>query len=122
MNVTLDYLTGNRKWFVRDFVVWGDTGTFDAAIIATEVLGETNVVFLRELVGGSAQVIEYTDLTDHRGNQLPETISNPTVIIVPKNQAAAHVVGIPGTDSFQIAKSSTSAVNPVVDLIIMEMN
>src|SRR4030067_2969812 len=96
MNITLDYLTGNRKWLVRDVTVWGDAGTFDAAIIATEDLGVSTVIFLRELLGGQAQVVEYTDLVDHRGNHLPEVISNPTIVIIPKNGAAAYLHGSPG--------------------------
>ncbi len=96
MNITLDYLTGNRKWLVRDIAVWGDPGTFDAAVIATEDLGGNTVVFVRELLGGLAQVVEYSDLVDFRGNQLPETITNPAVIIIPKNWSRAYLVGTPG--------------------------
>jgi hypothetical protein len=121
MNITLDYLTGNRKWLVRDFTVWGDPGTFDAAIIATEDFGVRNVVFLRELLGGRAQVVEYADLIDHRGNPLPDTIANPTVIIIPKNGAVAYLAGSPGNMSFAIAKVPGGSIEPVADLIIMEM-
>jgi hypothetical protein len=121
MNTTFDYLTGNRKWLVRDFTVWGDSGIIDAAIVATENLEESNIVFLRELVGGQAQVVEYTDLSDHRGNSLPESIAMPEVILIAKNHESAFIIGIPGNGSFRIAGASRSSVDPVVDLLIMEM-
>ncbi len=54
MNITLDYLTGNRKWLVRDFVVWGDTGSLEAAMIATETEESSKrVAFMRENSGGN---------------------------------------------------------------------
>jgi len=121
MNTILNNLTGNRKWLVRDFTVWGDSDIFDAAVLATENDDGSNVVFLRELVGGQAQIIEYIDLVDHRGNVPPDTISNPEIIIVPKNHSRAFVVGTPGNSSFRIAKSPGEALDPVVDLLIMEM-
>jgi hypothetical protein len=121
MNVTLDYLTSNRKWLIRDFSVWGDSGIFDAAIIATESLGSKNIVFLRELLGGRAQIVEYSDLVDHRGNQLPESIINPAVIVIPKNQTSAFLAGSPGESSFRISKPPGESPDPVVDLLIMEM-
>jgi hypothetical protein len=121
MNMTFDYLTGNRKWLVRDFTVWGDPGMFDAAIVATENVGDKNVIFLRELLGGRAQIVEYTDLFDHRGNQLPETIINPAIIIVPKNGGRACLAGSPGNISFRVAKTPGDTIDPLVDLLIVEM-
>lgn len=122
MNITLDYLTGNRKWLVRDFVVWGDTGSLEAAMIATETEESSKrVAFMRENSGGNPQIVEYTDLTDHRGNPLPQTIVNAAIIIVPKGDPSGFVVGNAGPTSFRIAKVPGASPDAQVDLIIMEM-
>jgi hypothetical protein len=122
MNSTFDYLTSNRKWLIRDFIVWGNSASFDASLIATEDAATDRVVFLRELVGGQPQIVEFADLTDHRGNKLPTTLTNPEIIIVPKGETAAFIVGQTGSMSFRLAKSGISSPDAVVDLIIMEMN
>jgi hypothetical protein len=123
MNVTYDYLTGNRKWLVRDYIVWGDSGTLDTAILATECGPSDNrLVILRELCGEQAQVVEFADLIDHRGNALPETIANAEIVIIPKNETSAFVVGAIGAESFRLAKSPEASANAIVDLLIMEMN
>jgi hypothetical protein len=123
MNVTYDYLTGNRKWLVRDYIVWGDSGTLDTAVLATEWGSSDNrLIILRELCGALAQVVDFADLVDHRGNALPETITNAEVIIIPKNETSAFVVGAIGEESFRLARSPEASSDAVVDLLIMEMN
>ena len=123
MNVTFDYLTGNRKWLVRDFVVWGDSGTLDITMLATEKgVSENRLIAIREFCGEQAQVVEFADLMDHRGNGLPESISNAEIIIIPKNETAAHLVGSVGATSFRLAKSSGAVSDAIVDILIMEMN
>lgn len=122
MNTTFDYLTSNRKWLVRDFTVWGNSASFDSAIIGTEDASSDRVVFMRELVGGQPQIVEFSDLTDHRGNKLPGTISNAELVIVPKGETAAFIVGQVGAAAFRLAKVGISAPDAIVDLIIMEMN
>ena len=122
MNTTFDYLTGNRKWLVRDYTVWGNSGSLDAAIMATEDASPDRIVFLREIIGGEAQVVEFADLSDHRGNQLPASIANAEIIIIPKNETPAFVQGQVGLSSFRLAKAGISAPDAVVDMIIMEMN
>ena len=121
--MTLDYLTGNRKWLVRDYQVWGDSGSFDGAILMTENNAPSNrVIFLYELSGGNDQIVEFTDLIDHRGNRLPMTVKNAEVIIIPKNDVVSHIVGDVGPSSFRIARSFDQPSNATVDLLIMEMN
>jgi hypothetical protein len=85
MNTTIDFLKSNRKWLVPNFVVWGDNGTFEADMIMTEFIsGDERIVFNHEFTGETAQTVVYKDLVDHRGNQLPEKIVNPEVILIPK--------------------------------------
>ena len=123
MNVTLDFLTGNRKWLVRDFTVWGDSGSFEGSILETEKGSQSDrVIFMRELSGGNSQIVEFADLCDHRGNQLPVTIKNPEVVIVPKSEVASFVVGTVGPSSFRIARPFSQPSDATVDLLIMEMN
>lgn len=122
MNTTFDYLTSNRKWLIRDYTVWGNSSSFDSAIIATEDSANDRVVFMRELIGGNPQMVEFADLTDHRGNKLPSAISNAEVVIVPKGETGAFVVGQVGASSFRLAKAGISMPDTIVDLIIMEMN
>jgi hypothetical protein len=122
MNTTFDYLTSNRKWLIRDFTVWGNSASYDAAIIATEDAATDRLVFMRELLGGQPQIVEFTDLTDHRGNKLPGTLTNAEIIVVPKGETMAFVVGQVGGASFRLAKAGISSPDAVVDLIIMEMN
>ena len=123
MNTTLDYLKSNRKWLVRDYVVSGDNGTFEANMLMTEfVSGDERVVFNHEYTGESAQTVIYQNLVDHRGNQLPEKIANPEVIIIPRNPIRSFILGSVGEKSFRISKDSSLLSNSIVDLLIMEMN
>lgn len=123
MNVTLDYLKSNRKWLIRDYRVWGDDGAFEADMLMTEIAPSTSrVVFLHQYSGGNGQVVNFADLLDHRGNQLPSTVSNAEVIIIPKNAVAAFIPGSIGPTSFRIAKSNRQPADAVVDLLVMEMS
>ncbi len=123
MNITLDYLTGNRKWLIRDYTVWGDAGSLDGDLMLTEYKsGENRVVFMHEYSGGNSQIVDFADLLDHRGNQLPTTINKPLVIIIPKNQIGAFILGAVGPTSFRIARKKEEPSNSLVDLLILEMN
>lgn len=123
MNVTLDYLKSNRKWLIRNYRVYGDDGAFEADMLITETTPSTSrIVFLHQYAGGIGQVVNFADLLDHRGNQLPSTISNAEVIIIPKNAVAAFVPGSAGPSSFRIAKSNRQPADAVVDFLIMEMS
>jgi hypothetical protein len=123
MNVTLDYLKSNRKWLVRDYRVYGDDDAFEANMLITEITPSTSrIVFLHQYSGGIGQLVEFADLLDHRGNQLPSTISSAEVIIVPKNAVTAFIPGSVGPTSFRIAKSNLQPADAVVDLLIVEMN
>ena len=123
MNTTIDYLRSNRKWLVRDYVVSGDNGTFEADMIMTEFIsGDERVVFNHEFTGETAQTVVFQNLIDHRGNQLPAKISNPEVILIPRNPIRSFILGNVGEKSFRISKDSSLLSNSIVDLLIMEMN
>ena len=122
MNITLDYLRGRRTWVVPNFVVWGDWSLASFLFLYTE-MGETSkrVVLAKNNLGGLDQVVNFSDLYDFRGNQLPEVIGNPKVIVMPKDEVNCFVVGTETDSGFRIARFSGSERTGLVDLMIVEM-
>ncbi len=122
MNITLDYLRGRRTWVVPNFVVWGDWSLASFLLLYTEI-GETSkrVMLARNNLGGLDQSVTFEDLYDFRGNRLPETISNPKVMVMPKNEVNCFVVGTETDTGFRIARFSGSEKTGLVDLTIVEM-
>jgi len=123
LNVTLDYLKSNRKWLIRDFRVWGDNGAVDADMLVSETDSPSSrVVYMREFAGGLTQIVNFADLIDHRGNNLPTSIANAAVIPIPKNPVSSFVCGVIAPGSFRIAKDRSESDEAVADLLIMELN
>lgn len=122
MNITLDYLRSRRIWVVPNFVVWGDWSLYSFLLFYSE-MGATSkrVVFCKSTLGGLDQTVNFSNLCDFRGNQLPTTISNPKMIILPKNEIHCLVVGSETDTGFRIARFSESSQTGLVDLMIVEM-
>ena len=122
MNITLDYLRGRRTWAVPNFVVWGDWSLASFLLLYTE-MGETSrrVMLARNNLGGLDQSVAFETLYDFRGNQLPQTINNPKVMVMPKNEVNCFVVGTETETAFRIARFSGSEKAGLVDLMIVEM-
>jgi hypothetical protein len=122
MNITLDYLRGRRTWVVPNFVVWGDWSLASFLLLYTE-MGETSkrVMLARNNLGGLDQSVVFETLHDFRGNQLPQTINNPKVMVMPKNEVNCFVVGAETETGFRIARFSGSEKTGLVDLMIVEM-
>lgn len=122
MNITLDYLRGRRTWVVPNFVVWGDWSLASFLLLYTEI-GETSkrVMLARNNLGGLDQSVTFETLYDFRGNRLPQTISNPKVMVMPKNEVNCFVVGTETDTGFRIARFSGSEKTGLVDLTIVEM-
>lgn len=121
MNITYAHLTGRRAWYVPDVSVWGDLAAQTVDTIGTETDDNaTRVVFYQFNVGGQAQEIPYASLTDHRGNQLPDSIERPVVIIIPRNSVSVAVVGQPTDVTCRLAKAEPGAEDGLVDLWIVE--
>ena len=122
MNITLDYLRGRRTWVVPNFVVWGDWSLASFLLLYTEI-GETSkrVMLARNNLGGLDQSVTFETLYDFRGNRLPATISNPKVMVMPKNEVNCFVVGTETETGFRIARFSGSEKTGLVDLMIVEM-
>lgn len=122
MNITLDYLRGRRTWVVPNFVVWGDWSLASFLLLYTE-MGETSkrVILAKNNLGGLDQAVNFSDLHDFRGNQLPEMIANPKVMVMPKNEVNCFVVGTETDTGFRIARFSGFEKTGLVDLMIVEM-
>jgi hypothetical protein len=123
MNITLDYLRGRRTWVVPNFVVWGDWSIASFILIYTE-MGETSkrIMLAENNLGGLDQMVIFADIYDFKGNRLPETISNPKVIVLPKNEVNCLVVGTETGTGFRIARSSGEGKTGLVDLMVVEMD
>lgn len=122
MNITLDYLRGRRTWVVPNFVVWGDWSLASFLVLYTEAQDTAKrMVLARNNLGGLDQTVDFSDLQDFRGNQLPSPITNPKVIIMPKNEVNCLVVGTETETDFRIARFSGSEKTGLVDLMIVEM-
>jgi hypothetical protein len=122
VNITLDYLRGRRTWVVPNFVVWGDWSLASFLLLYTE-MGETSkrVMLARNNLGGLDQSVAFETLHDFRGNQLPQTISSPKVMVMPKNEVNCFVLGTETETGFRIARFSGSEKAGLVDLMIVEM-
>ena len=125
MNLTLDYLKSNRKWLVPNLLVWGNAGAIQPLFFLTEDGASKRVIFADGIIGGGDQAVSYSDLVDNRGNQLPDEIINPVIIIIPRNSTHCYLVGRPSYFGFKIARSDSytgAYQNGLVDLLIMEVD
>jgi hypothetical protein len=122
MNITLDYLRGRRTWVVPNFVVWGDWSLYSFLLFYVEMgTNSKRILFNKSTLGGLDQTVNFSNLYDFRGNQLPVTIKNPKVIVLPKNEVLCLVAGTETDTGFRIAKFSESSQTGLVDLMIVEM-
>lgn len=122
MNDTLVYLRSRRVWVVENFVVWGSLSAYSGNfLLADETGGDSRVLFWKVDLGGALQEVSYSDLTDHRGNNLPDTIERPKVVVLPKNGVRVVVAGRESNSSFTVAKTEESSLSGLVDLMIFEV-
>lgn len=118
----LEKVKSHRIWFVPGFVVWGLPGLEDAEYLAFESTPASSSIFFAETdIGDSGQVVAYSELTDHRGNTLPNTLSAPKVFPRARGTEAVFIVGDESPQSFRIGRDSESSGPLTVDLLIIEM-
>jgi len=121
MNITLDYLRGRRVWLVRNFCVWGEYSAVDFVFVHTEIIESSKrIIFDRIGLGGKAQESNFNTLYDYKGNQLPQEIESPKVLVLSKNDVFCVVIEESKT-GFKIAKGNNSSENGLVDLLIFEL-
>ena len=122
MNPTLTYLLARKMWLVPGVAVWGDLANCEAELIITETDGAAKRILHSQcLLGGSAQTVSFADLTDHRGNKLPPTIVNASVVAIPRGNVGVIVQGNVAPDSFRLARIAPSTQSVTTDLLIIEM-
>jgi hypothetical protein len=120
MNTTLDYLRGNRKFLVTDYMVYGDYAAAEGGLLYTEDIGDKRIIFAHRYLSENEQWVNFSDLYDYKNNRLPENLSSPKVVILPKNDVHCFLVGSESSTGFKIAKSSPDKTG-LVDILIMEM-
>ncbi len=111
-----------RSWYIPNLNVYGTIGWGEFEyILAENVNSVISVLFDAVSIGDNSQQILYSDLIDHKGNNLPPSILNPKVIVKQKSNNTAYVVGEESSTGFKIVREEQSS-NPVpVDLYIIEM-
>ncbi len=121
MTQTLNYLKSKRIWSVPGVTAFGTLGTVELLLLRSEATPSSKrMVFETVVLGGTEQVLFYKDLTDFRGNKLPQKLKNPKVVALPKSASGVIVAGSEGDELFRLAKTSGTEGAPV-DLLIIEM-
>ncbi len=111
-----------RSWYVPNLNVYGTIGWGDFEYLLVEnVNAVLSVLFNSTSIGDSSQVISFSDLIDHKGNNLPSSLQNPKVIIKQKTDDRAYIVGDESSLGFKIVRSDSSTAPIPVDLYIVEM-
>ena len=122
MNYGYAAATARRVWFVPNFVVWGLPVWGEVELLMIEsVDGSKSIGYNAASLSDTAQQVDYADLTDHRGNQLPDSIPSPRVIVRPRGADAVFVTGSETDSSFKIAHDPDAGGPVTVDLLIVEM-
>jgi hypothetical protein len=115
-------LVSRRMWLVPDFNVWGLPGWSEVEYLAVEQVGsDLSIHYGRADIGDSAQAVSYADLTDYRGNHLPEAIVSPKVLVQPRGVHAAFLVGAESGSGFKIGRDPEAEGPVAVDLLVIEM-
>lgn len=120
---TLNYLRGRRMWLTPNYNVWGLPASAEVSFVTAETIdGTTRLFYDRAQIGGAEQVVDYSDLSDHRGNALPGQIKSPKVIPLPRSTDRVFIVGRESASGFKIARDGASSGPVIVDLLIVEMS
>jgi len=118
----LERVKSHRLWFVPNFVVWGLPVWGEIEFLTVEKVDAGETVFYGTAdIGDPSQQVAFSDLTDHRGNQLPATISSPRVLVRTKSEDGAFIIGEESDTSFKIARDPQASGPVTVDLVVVEM-
>ena len=122
MTTGFEKIAARRAWFVPHFVVWGLPVREEMEFLVLEKIATDEAVYFGCLdIGDTSQQVVFSDLTDHRGNQLPATISSPRVVIRPRSRETAFIVSQESPADFKIARDPEASGPVMVDLMIVEM-
>ena len=118
----LSRVLNRRMWFVPDVNVWGLPGSGEIEFLMLEERGSSdNLFFGTTCIGGATQTVRFDQLTDHRGNLLPSTLSAPKVLPRSKDGTPVFVVGKESDRSFKLAHAPDAGTPATADLLIVEM-
>ena len=118
----IESVLARRMWFVPDFNVWGTTAGEEIEYLVVEQAPDSAAVFFGTVnAGENAQQVAFADLSDSRGNTLPETIARPRVLIRPRSAERAFIVGEESPEQFKIARDASGSGPVTVDLLVIEM-
>lgn len=118
----LSQVNTRRMWFVPRLNVWGIAGWGEIDYLVIEHVDDTDsILFGTAGMGDSAQSVMFEELTDFRGNALPATIRNPRVLVRPRGEQTAFVVGDEWNSGFKIARQVDAGGPVTVDLLVIEM-
>lgn len=122
MQSALARVNTRRVWFVPQFSVWGaaDWGEIQYLVIEN-VESIKTVLFGTARLGEDYQSVKFEELTDFRGNALPASLKNPRVLIRPRSNSTAFIVGDESSKGFCIARQTDSANSVTVDLLVVEL-
>lgn len=119
---TLSYLKSRRLWVVRDILVWGLATDARFFYLAGETVDSTGrLMFGNSDIGGAAQDIQFSDLIDFRGNNLPASIDSPRVLLRPRTAWLAYLIGEESNSGFRLARDPQAPGSISVDMFIYEM-
>ena len=122
MSSGLEAVKAKRVWFIHNYSIWGvsQDAEIDFSVVES-VDAISTILFGSQAIGSSLQEVAYEDLTDHRGNKLPQQIDSPKVI--PRSQSDQHlfIVGQESDTNFKIARNSDVTESILCDLMIIEM-
>ncbi len=118
----LSQVNTRRMWFVPRLSVWGTSGWGEIDYLVIEQVDETDSILFGTVgMGDSSQLVMFEELMDFRGNALPATIKNPRVLVRPKGEQTAFIVGDELTSGFKIARQVDAGGPVTVDLLVVEL-
>jgi len=119
---SLTYLRGRRLWMIRDYAVRGVTeGARIKYLCVKENDGTKQILFGDNGIGETEQDVLFAELSDFRGNRLPEKIASPKVMLCPRSEYPVFLVGKESDSGFRIARDSSAPGAVMADLFIYEM-
>jgi hypothetical protein len=122
MSNGIERVLARRIWFVPDVMVWGTTGLGELDYVASERLnGVTSVLYGHSSFTDGQQQLSYKNLTDHRGNHLPEQIQSARVLIRSRDSNSVFVVGQETSTGITLARDDRATGPVMADLLVIEM-
>lgn len=121
--LTLNHILSRRLWVVREFNIWGVVDDVEFLFLTAEKDGTTSRIMFQQIaVNRSVQDVLFADLTDWRGNTLPAEINSPWIIICPRTEFGAFLIGEHSSTGFRVARSPEAPGAVTADLFIYELD